>query len=114
MSDGGILVVNRHQLETTRDGQPEDLAYLRIGSLDRVSPHTGGIGNSPRVARDAEGRLFFATYDAFAVVDRSRINQQSFAPPIVLETVLVNRRPVTPALPQGSSNQKMFSSNTHR
>jgi hypothetical protein len=63
----------------------------------RVSPHTGGIGNSPRVARDAEGRLFFATYDAFAVVDRSRINQQSFAPPIVLETVLVNRRPVTPA-----------------
>jgi signal transduction histidine kinase/ligand-binding sensor domain-containing protein len=96
MSYGGILVVNRHQLETTRDGQPEDLAYLRIGSLDRVSPHTGGIASSPRATRDAGGRLFFATYDSFAVVDPLRTNQQSFSPPIVLETVLVNRRPVTP------------------
>ncbi len=94
MSDGGILVLNRAQLDETPDGAPRRLAYLRIGTLDRVLPHRGGIVFSPRIARGRDERLFFVTNDSIAVVNPANLNEQSFTPPIVLENVLVNRRPV--------------------
>jgi signal transduction histidine kinase len=99
MTDGGILVVHRDELERTPDAQPRRFPYLRIGSLDRVLAHRGGIANSPRVTKGSDGRLFFATWDSIAVVDPARISEQSFIPPIVLETVLVNRRPLPPNAP---------------
>jgi signal transduction histidine kinase/ligand-binding sensor domain-containing protein len=97
MSDGGILVLSRSQLEQTPDGKPGRLTYLRIGALDRVMPHRGGQRPSPRVSKDRNGRLFFATYDSIAIVDPTQIAEGSFMPPIVLESVLINRRPVDQA-----------------
>ena len=99
MTDGGILVVRRDQLDRTPDGEPKRISYLRIGSLDRVLAHRGGMVSSPRVTKSSDGRLFFATWDSIAVVDPARISEQSFIPPIVLETVLVNRRQLPPDAP---------------
>jgi hypothetical protein len=64
-----------------------------------VVPHSGGITTTPRIAKGADGRFFFATFDSIAVVDPAHISEQAFVPPIVIEEVLVNRKPVEQGAP---------------
>ena len=94
MTDGGLLRVPRAQLDAAPDGSPTPLSFARIGSLDGVVPHPGNLRSSPLVASDGNGRLYFTTVDAIAVVDPEAVSEASLMPPIVLESVVVDNEPV--------------------
>jgi signal transduction histidine kinase/ligand-binding sensor domain-containing protein len=93
MTSGGILVVPRAQLDGTPDGAPRPLTFARIGSLDRVLPHLGGMRPSPRVTSDRSGRLYFVTFDSVAIVDPSAVTESSLKPTIVIESMAADNRP---------------------
>lgn len=94
MTGGGLLRVPRAQLDATPDGGPRPLSFARIGSLDGVVPHPGNLRSSPSVAADKNGRLYFTTVDTIAIVDPDAIGESSLAPPIVLESMIVDNDPV--------------------
>jgi signal transduction histidine kinase len=48
----------------------------------------------PRLARSGDGRLWVRTEDGIAVVDPARIRSNPLPPPVVIEQVLVDGRPV--------------------
>lgn len=94
MSYDGILGLDQASLAETPDGRPDTLNYFKIGMLDRVMPHRGGIGTSPRVATGLDGKLYFDTMDSVAVVDPTLLRAASFAPRVLIEDFLVDRRSV--------------------
>jgi signal transduction histidine kinase/ligand-binding sensor domain-containing protein len=91
---GGILVLPRKQLEMTPDEAPQTLTFIRIGELDRVSPHLGGLQPSPRVTRGRDGTLYFATRDAIAVIDPSQVTESSLRPAILIDSVEADHQPL--------------------
>lgn len=94
MTYGGILGIDQAQLARTEDGRPGTLSYFRIGMMDRVMPHRGGLGTSPRVATGLDGKLYFDTMDSVAIVDPTLLRAASFAPRVLIEDFLVDRRSV--------------------
>jgi signal transduction histidine kinase/ligand-binding sensor domain-containing protein len=114
MTNGGIIVLPRAQLDGTPDGRPSALTFAQIGSLDRVFPHTGIPQTSPRVATDPAGRIYFATYDSIAVVDPASFSESALKPTVVLESVVADNQPVdlttTPRLIEPSRLQFEYTS----
>lgn len=94
MTGGGLLRVPRAQLDETPDGSPRPLSFARIGSLDGVVPHGGSLRTSPAVTSDLNGRLYFTTIDAVAVVDPAAVTESSLITPVALESVVVDNAPV--------------------
>jgi signal transduction histidine kinase/ligand-binding sensor domain-containing protein len=94
MTGAGLLRVPRAQLDAAPDGSPTPLSFARIGSFDGVVPHPGNLRTSPTAASDRNGRLYFTTVDAVAIIDPDALSEASMIPPIVLESVIVDKDPV--------------------
>jgi signal transduction histidine kinase/ligand-binding sensor domain-containing protein len=94
MSGGGLLMVPRAQLDATPDGAPRTLTFARIGLLDGLVPHQGGMRSSPRLIADRRGRLYFTTLDSVMTIDPAAVTESSLAPPIVLESATIDNRQV--------------------
>lgn len=94
LNAGGVLRVPRAQLDATPDGSPRPLSFARLGGMDGVVPHAGGMAPSPRAAIDRRGRLYFATNDTVMIVDPSAIDDTALAPPIALEAVTIDNQTV--------------------
>lgn len=94
MTRGGILVVPRAQLDAAPPGAPSPLQFIRIGALDRIAPHVGGIQGSPRITLATDGTLYFATRDTVAAIDPSQISESSLRPAIVIEDVQADYHPL--------------------
>jgi signal transduction histidine kinase/ligand-binding sensor domain-containing protein len=92
MTLGGIVVLSLSELDAVPDGHAGPLRFVQIGALDRVVAHQMAFVSSPRIAKDREGRLYFATQDSVAIVDPSALVESSLRPTIVLESVLADSR----------------------
>jgi signal transduction histidine kinase len=99
-SSGGILMVTRHQLDATPDGQPQSLRYFQIGILDGIVPQLEGRRFSPRFGLDSRGLLYFATDDSVAVVDPNTAAASSVVPSIVIESASADNQPLDLGTPQ--------------
>jgi ligand-binding sensor domain-containing protein/signal transduction histidine kinase len=102
----GVFVLDRSELDRFDAGQ---LTALNALDLTRI----GGTRNPrfirfghPLAARLQDGRLCFPTTKGAALVDPARPVRNSLAPPVVIETVVVNGLTHTPAalhvLPAGT------------
>jgi signal transduction histidine kinase len=94
LNAGGVLRVPRAQLDATPDGSPRPLTFARLGGMDGIVPHPGSMAPSPRAAVDRRGRMYFATNDTVMVVDPAAIDDAALAPPIALESVTIDERPI--------------------
>lgn len=94
MTKGGILVVGRDQLDATPAGAPRPLQFIRIGALDRIAPHVGGVQTSPRATLASDGTLYFATRDTIAAIDPSQVSESSLRPSILIDAVEADHRPL--------------------
>jgi signal transduction histidine kinase/ligand-binding sensor domain-containing protein len=92
MTSSGLLMLPRAQLDATPDGVPGQLTFARVGVLDGVIALPDGLAQSPRVSRDGNGRMYFATSDSVVIVDPSTTTEPSLIPPIVLESVTVDNQ----------------------
>ena len=62
--------------------------------MDGLSAHAGGMRSSPRTSTDRAGRLYVATQDSAGFVDPAEVIGSASVPPIVIESVSVDNRPV--------------------
>lgn len=90
----GLLRLGMAELNQASDGSPSLLTFAQYGRSDglRLANTTSMYG--PRLARSQDGRLWICTEDGIAVVDPARIRSNPLPPPVVVEQILVDGRPV--------------------
>ena len=92
-SNSGLMRLSKHSLnERARTGAPFVVcrAYSR---LDGLPTQECTQGSQPGAARDAAGRLWFSTIRGLVSVDSSQLRTNPHAPPVVIESVLIDGEP---------------------
>ncbi len=90
----GVVRVEKAELDAVMRGEAERVTPLVLGRADGLRSLEGVGGFHPSGARGADGRLWFPTHRGVAVVDPTRIAADPVPPPVYIEEVLVNDRPV--------------------
>lgn len=95
-SNQGIFWADREDLEAFARGDIDRVHVVSYTERDglRNREANGGV-QSPAIA-DREGRIWFSMIDGVAVVDPSRIRRNEVAPPVVIESVVTERREIDP------------------
>ncbi len=91
--NNGISRVSRQQLDDFADGKVVAVTVLAFGEADGMRNRECN-GNSPGAIKASDGRLWFSTLDGVAVIDPSRIAFNRLPPPVRVESVLADRKPV--------------------
>ncbi|MBI5464370.1 MAG: hypothetical protein HY966_05390, partial [Ignavibacteriales bacterium] len=90
----GIYSVRQNELNAVADGKLGAVQSYALGMQDgMVSAETNG-GFQPSVVRDDSGNIYFPTVNGVAVVATGAVRHNSFVPPVVIEQVTVEGKPV--------------------
>jgi response regulator RpfG family c-di-GMP phosphodiesterase/ligand-binding sensor domain-containing protein len=95
----GIARLPRGQLEELGAGRRRALTPTVYGVTDGMTTVECNGGGQPAGWRARDGRLLFPTVHGIAVIDPAHIRRNALPPPVHIEEVLVNHRPVDPRLP---------------
>ncbi len=98
-SNRGIFRVSRQALEDFAAGRARRIACEDFGLADGLRSVECNGGNQPAGARTRDGRLWFPTVKGVAVVDPAHLPSNPLAPPVVIEGLRVDGRPVPPSRP---------------
>jgi signal transduction histidine kinase/ligand-binding sensor domain-containing protein len=90
-SYAGIFRVEKERLEH-ENGEPLD--YILLDTSDGLASLEMAGGNQPSACRTTDGRLWYGTSGGLAMVDPARIIPNRLPPPVRLEEVLVNGKPI--------------------
>ncbi len=90
----GLLRLSMEGLNQTPDGSPRHLTFAQYGPSDGLRLANAISMYGPRLARSEDGRIWIRTDDGIAVVDPARIRSNPLPPPVVIEQILVDGRPV--------------------
>jgi ligand-binding sensor domain-containing protein/signal transduction histidine kinase len=101
MTGSGILSLPLAALDNFPDGAPGNLAFKLYGLTEGL--RLAGSANlaNPRIAKSNDGRLWVCTQDGVAVIDPSRIRGNPVRPPVVIEQLVVDGRPMDTSSPAG-------------
>ncbi|HEY4417457.1 MAG TPA: two-component regulator propeller domain-containing protein [Verrucomicrobiae bacterium] len=94
-SYGGIFQISRHNLDASVNNSNliECVSYNKSDGL----PSTECAGGfQPSGCRSADGRLWFPTVKGFAIVDPEKIPHNSLVPPVVIESLMVDKTMLWP------------------
>ncbi|MFT3896185.1 MAG: two-component regulator propeller domain-containing protein [Thermomonas sp.] len=95
-SNRGVIRLRRSDAEAVLDGHKQKLTLDRFGEADGLGSSQCNGGSGPAAIRDARGRIWVATARGASVVDPSALHAFHRAlPPVVIEQLLVNDRPVS-------------------
>jgi signal transduction histidine kinase len=87
----GLARIAKDEMRTWVANSSSVVRTTVYGSADGV-PSRSSIGSySPRVARSADGRLWFATYDGLAVIDPRHLPANPVPPPVRIEQIVADR-----------------------
>jgi len=92
-SNRGIFRVEKSALDQVADGSQPSLPHVAYGVLDGMrNPECNGGASAGAITR--AGVIWFPTIEGIASVDPDRVRQPTnrFAPPVVIEEVLVDNR----------------------
>ena len=90
LTPAGILRMSQTPLLT-----PTKLpSFLLFGRTEGVRLLNGGSMSNPRLAKAVSGTLWFCTEDGIAVIDPARVKTNNVAPPVVIEQLVVDGKPV--------------------
>lgn len=102
----GVFRVARRDLEAVAAGRRARVDADLFDAAQGLRPGGAMGGMQPAGALDAQGRLWFPTIEGAAIVDGRRIVRNPVAPPVLVERVVVDRRPMDAAslsrVPAGS------------
>ncbi len=93
----GLARLPRGQLEDLGSGRLPAVTPTLYGVADGMRTAECNGGGSPAGWKSADGRLLFPTVHGIAVIDPSRMRRNALAPPVHIESTLVNGRAVAPA-----------------
>lgn len=95
MSDSGVLRVAKSELNQLADGQVQRINCVSFGIADGMqSIEFNNIFSRHSAVKTRGGELWFATMKGIAVVNPGRIKINKSPPPVIIETVVFNDRPV--------------------
>lgn len=101
----GIFNVSRADMQALARGQAQQVISRRFGVADGMKTLSCAAGTFPTIARAADGRLFFCTLKGVAVIDPADRIDNPHVPPVNIEAVRINQRPVStagePTIPPG-------------
>jgi ligand-binding sensor domain-containing protein/signal transduction histidine kinase len=105
-SSRGIFRVARSQLEEVAAGKAGQLSVDSYGVDDGIRSLDSDRTSQPNVIRDPNGKLWFAGPRGPSVVDPRGLSPNTVTPPVVIESVLADARPVRPGeeLPPGRTD----------
>lgn len=90
-----IYMANRSDLDNFADGRISKVRTTVYGSEDGLSTSEPGLVQSqPGGWRGADGKLWFTTSKGLVFIDPRHIPHNDLAPPVLVEDVVVNGRPL--------------------
>ena len=93
-SNQGIYRVRKQDLNDFADGKIANIHTVSYGKSDGMLNTECNGGRDPAALKAHDGRIWFPTFDGVAVVDPEAVHFNSFAPPVVVEKVLLDREDV--------------------
>ncbi|MCX6545609.1 MAG: triple tyrosine motif-containing protein [Acidobacteria bacterium] len=91
----GIFRVSKQALEAFSDGRATSIASTTYTEADGMKSRECN-GGSPGGWRTDDGRLWFATLKGLASVDPANLRRNPKPPPVLVEDVIVDGRPIEP------------------
>lgn len=93
-SNNGIYRVRRNELNEMAQGRTDRITSVGYGKQDGMRSNECNGGRQPASVRDDQGRMWFPTQDGIAVVDASLEKPNVTPPTVIIESVLVERKPI--------------------
>ncbi len=93
-SNRGIFRVDRGELEAFAAGRIPSITSVAYDESDGMRVRECNGSTQSAGARTRDGRLWFPTIRGVAIVDTEALGTPSPAPPVVIEEVLVDHRPI--------------------
>jgi signal transduction histidine kinase/ligand-binding sensor domain-containing protein len=93
-AQGGIIRVSKDELDRCADGTLARVDAVLDGVEDGLPTVECSGGMQPASARTADGRLLFPTSKGLVVVDPARVRANPLPPPVAIEVMNVDGRPV--------------------
>lgn len=90
----GIYRVGRRMLNDFADGKIQQINCVAYGKSDGMLNTECNGGRQPAGLIAADGKLWFPTQDGVAVVDPNAVTVNPLAPPVVIETIEIDRNAV--------------------
>jgi two-component system sensor kinase FixL len=87
-SNSGVVRAQRKELQSVADGVASSLACQLLDLSDGLPSVECPSHRQPVCARDARGRLWFATLKGVAMIDPARFRPNTLPPPIQIEEVI--------------------------
>jgi diguanylate cyclase (GGDEF)-like protein len=107
----GVYRVARSDLEGFASGRLTKIPCVSYGEPDGMKSAECNGGFVPAGIRTRDGRLWFPTTRGVAVVDPSRLKKNPLPPPVMIERVVLNGRPLDPgdrlSLPPGRNSLEL-------
>src|SRR5206468_6027139 len=92
----GLLRILLDSLNESPEGSPRNFSFTLYGFNDGLKlPRNATMGN-PRGGKSGDGRIWIGTEDGLAMIDPSRIRRNPIAPPVAIEQMLVDGKPMDP------------------
>ena len=82
----GIFRISRGDLEEFCDGRASRVVSFRFGPEDGLAALQCTGWSQPKIARTADGRMWFATMRGLAVTDPAKMSVNPLPPPVVIES----------------------------
>lgn len=92
-STRGVLRVSLKQLNAFADGTTRSVSCVTYGKGDGLPTTDCSGGTQPAGWRSRDGRLWFPTSKGIAVVDPAALRRNHLPPPVVVESLVVDREP---------------------
>ena len=90
-SNQGIYRVSKKQLNDFADGKIRKIDSVSYGLADGMLNTECNGGRQPAAIKTRDGLLWFPTFDGIAVVDPEAVTFNDQPPPVVIETVVLDR-----------------------
>ncbi|HJQ25158.1 MAG TPA: two-component regulator propeller domain-containing protein [Blastocatellia bacterium] len=90
----GVFAASREQLNAFAEKSIADVSSITYGTADGMESRECTGGGQPAGWRSRDGRLWFPTIKGVAVVDPEHMKTNAEPPPVVIEQVIVDDKPV--------------------
>jgi signal transduction histidine kinase/ligand-binding sensor domain-containing protein len=104
-SHNGIMRVSKAELNACADGRTNWVDCLTYGKGEGLPTLECSGGLQPAGCKTADGRLWFTTSKGLVVVDPADVKKNQLPPPVVIEEMIVDGRPLPQSQRPGAALQ---------
>ena len=90
----GVYRVSEKELNDCADGKIQTVHCTVFGTADGMRSAKCNGSSQPAGIRTRDGKLWIPTLKGVAIVDPARFVQSNFSPPVFVEQILFDRRPI--------------------